>query len=115
MPGEGDRIRGVAAALDALADAMEAGPVEGNHLDVLIAQLRGIRRRAFGPRRLEGSARSRILAVLIDRVGDWVMGEELAEYAGISEWARRLRELREAGYAIEESAGSYRLTELPRP
>jgi biotin operon repressor len=114
VPGEADRVRGVAAALDALAAEMDVGKVEGVHLDDLIGQLRGIRRRTFGPRRHTGSARDRISAVLTARVGEWVTGDELAEAAGISEWARRVRELRASGHLIEESAGRYRLIELPR-
>jgi biotin operon repressor len=51
---------------------------------------------------------------LEERVGEVVYGEELAAVAGISEWARRVRELREEGLAIEELGGSrYRLAALP--
>ena len=40
-------------------------------------------------------------------------GEELSEVAGIMEWARRIRELREEGLEITERRGAYRLERLP--
>jgi biotin operon repressor len=88
---------------------MESGIASGEHLDAMILQLKGIRRRAYGPRQLDGSGRSRILRLLQHRAGQEVSGEEIAEVAGISEWARRIRELRADGYAIDERAGFYRL------
>ncbi len=112
--GEAERVRGIAAALQSVAAAMDSGGECGDELDELVVQLKGVRRRAFGPARRAGSASGRIRALLIQRVGEWVTGEELAAVAGISEWARRIRELREAGYLISESGGSYRLNELPR-
>ncbi len=43
----------------------------------------------------------RILALLVERVGKEVPGKQIAEVAGIGEWARRVRELRvEHGYPI---------------
>lgn len=114
QPGESERLRGIAAALHSLADAVDQGRQCGDELDELVVQLRGVRRRAFGAPRPAGSARSRISALLVRRVGEWVTGDELAAVAGISEWARRIRELRESGYLISESGGSYRLDELPR-
>jgi 5-methylcytosine-specific restriction endonuclease McrA len=48
-----------------------------------------------------GATHRRILAYLVERVGQDVPGRELAQVAGIHEWARRLRELRvEHGYRI---------------
>jgi len=48
-----------------------------------------------------GATHRRILAYLVERVGQDVPGRELARVAGIHEWARRLRELRvEHGYRI---------------
>lgn len=105
---EARRLVGVARALEGLARRMNDGTAGPEILDEAIVHLRGIRRRAFGPRLLVGSARARILGYLQARDGEWVAGEELAEVAGISEWARRIRELREDGYAIAERAGSYR-------
>jgi biotin operon repressor len=93
---------------------MDQGRQCGDELDELVIQLRGVRRRTFGAARRSGSARTRLSALLIGRVGEWVTGDELSAAAGISEWARRVRELRQAGYAISESGGSYRLDELPR-
>lgn len=47
------------------------------------------------------SARERILDLFLSRVGQTVMKEEIVEVARISEWARRIRELRdEMGYRI---------------
>ena len=112
--GESDRLRGAAAALGAIADALDAERADPEELDTVIAQLAGIRSRAFGPSTRPGSARERLGRLLTERVGEWVPGSELAETAGISEWARRIRELRASGYRISESNGCYRLDELPR-
>jgi biotin operon repressor len=46
-------------------------------------------------------AKARLLAYLTANVGRVVASEELREIAGISEWARRVRELRDDGYPIE--------------
>lgn len=64
-----------------------------------------------------GSARQRILHYLQNHVGEVVDGDILAAIAGISEWARRVRELDvEMGYPIATNAtdptmkpGEYRL------
>ncbi len=46
-------------------------------------------------------ARQRILDYLLAHVGEVITNEQLREVAGVSEWARRLRELRdEFGYRI---------------
>jgi biotin operon repressor len=51
---------------------------------------------------------------MTDNVGEIIPGEELAEVAGISEWARRLRELRAEGMEISQpEVGMYRLDQLP--
>jgi biotin operon repressor len=107
------RIRGVASVLGSIADAADGGEDVGKHLDQAILELRGLRTRLFGPRKLEGSARERIRLYLVKHLGDWVTGEELAEVAGISEWARRVRELREDGMDIAEEHGNYRLETPP--
>ena len=111
---ESDRLRAVAAMLESVAKAVDADrEVSGEHIDNAIAQLRGIRAELFGPRELPGSARERLVRHLSLHVGEWLEGPELAEVAGISAWARRLRELRADGYAISEHHGAYRLDRLP--
>lgn len=110
---EAQQLRGVAAALEAIAGELDARAGEARHLDEAILHLGRVRRRLYGSRRLPGSARARIRAHLTAHVGEWIDGEELAEVAGISEWARRVRELRDAGLSIEEDSGRYRLTRLP--
>jgi len=53
------------------------------------------------------SAKSRIEAYLISNVGKKVHGDKLAVVSGISEYGRRIRELRvEHGYAIYTGASS---------
>lgn len=106
---EARRLVGVARALEGLARRLSDGSAGPEVLDEAIVHLRGIRRRSFGPRLLVGSARVRVLLYFQTHRDEWLTGEELAEVAGISEWARRIRELREDGYVIAERAGSYRL------
>ena len=70
--------------------------------------------RAFGgqrPQRAHGQGASkRILSYLLNHLGEWVHGDELAAVSGINAWARRVRELRlESGFEIEEDNGRYRL------
>lgn len=48
-----------------------------------------------------GGAKGRLLEYLVANVGRVVASEELRDVAGISEWARRVRELRDDGYQIE--------------
>ncbi len=84
-------------------------------MDLAVAQLKGLRVSAFG-RRSGGtqSARERLRSYLVASVGYSLPGEELAEIAGISEWARRIRELRAEGMAISQpEVGWYRLDVLP--
>lgn len=109
------RIAGVAAALDRLSSRLSAGdPLGPDSLDLAIAQLKGLRVHAFGRGRSAEPARDRIRAYLIEHVGEVIPGEELAEVAGVSEWARRLRELRAEGLPISQpEVGMYRLDALP--
>lgn len=112
----GRRIRWIGETLAQIGQRMEADErVDPAPIDTAVAQLKGVRARAFGRRRTgAGSARGRLRAYLVENVGVELPGEELAEVAGISEWARRLRELREEGLAISQPAvGVYRLEELP--
>lgn len=66
---------------------------------------------------LPKSARSRILAYFRRHVGEVVSQHQLAGVGGIHEWARRVRELRKAGWPIvsdqedpELKPGQYRMT-----
>lgn len=55
---------------------------------------------------LSEDARSRILAYLVKYVGQVIQGNELAVIAGISEYGRRIRELRrEHGWRVVSGAG----------
>jgi 5-methylcytosine-specific restriction endonuclease McrA len=107
-------LRGAADSVAEFADKVEAGKAKRDELDQTVAEIVGAQRRHFGPRprarRGEGG-RHKLLAYLRKRVGQVVYGEELAAIAGIGEWARRIRELRdEYGYEITELGGSaYRL------
>lgn len=80
----------------------------------MIAELRGVQNRVFGPRPRAArghGGKQKILDYLLERVGEVIHGEELAAVSGISEWARRVRELRvQDGYPIVELGRSmYRL------
>ena len=60
------------------------------------------------------SGKRRIETYFELHVGEVVTGQELAAISGVLSWARRVRELREEGMAIEELGGSrYVLRELP--
>lgn len=115
LPEVARRLHGVAVSLEHVSQAMAAGElVAPDSLDHTVAQLKGLRIHAFGRARSPGAARDRIRRYLIDNVGEIIPGEELAEVAGISEWARRLRELRAEGMEISQpEVGMYRLDELP--
>lgn len=108
------RLRRAAGQLLALADNLQAGEASRDDFDPIVAELVGTQREHFGPRprarRGEG-ARHKILAYLMDHLGEPVHGEELVAVSGIQEWARRVRELRvEDGYEIAELGSStYRL------
>jgi len=57
-----------------------------------------------------------ILTYLIDRAGDWVSGEEMASYLGVSRTAvwKHIQHLRTLGYDIASSTNKgYRLVERP--
>lgn len=58
------------------------------------------------------SARKRILELLKSRVGEEVLRDEIIEAGAISEWARRVRELSQAGWDIETTQDGYRLRSL---
>lgn len=69
------------------------------------------------------SAKNRVRKLLLANVGKIITGEEIGAAAGISEWARRLRELRdEEGWPIHShnddvslKPGEYRLVTPPPP
>lgn len=52
-------------------------------------------------KRVKGSASDRLRGLFTDNVGVVFTSDELVYVADISEWARRVRELRESGYRIE--------------
>lgn len=58
------------------------------------------------------SGRERILELLKSKVGEEVSRPEIMEAARISEWARRVRELTQAGWDIETTQNGYRLRSL---
>lgn len=106
------RVRALGVTLVGIADGIESGRVStAEPLDLAVAQLKGVRIRAFGRRqRSAESARDRLRAYFVQNVGEEIPGEELAEVAGISEWARRVRELRAEGLSIGQvGVGIYRL------
>lgn len=110
------RLRALALTIGQLAERLERGEtVDPRPLDLAVAQLKGVRIKAFGRRGGEtASARQRLRDYFIENVGQDLPGEELAEVAGISEWARRIRELRAEGLEITQPAvGSYRLESRP--
>lgn len=112
----GRRLREIAATLSHVGGRLEAGElVSPETFDLAIAQLKGLRVRAFGRRKTPSdSARDRLRQYFVMNVGQELPGEELSEIAGISEWARRIRELRSEGLAISQpTAGTYRLDALP--
>jgi hypothetical protein len=91
-----------------------AGHGDRDLIDIFAAELRAVQIQIFGrppKKRRGGGAKQLILSYLLDRVGQEVAGEELAEVSGIQEWARRVRELRvQDGYEITElGASTYRL------
>lgn len=60
------------------------------------------------------SAIKRILKLLQDNVGKEVTREQLRSAAGISEWARRVRELTQQGWDITPTVNGYILQSLTR-
>lgn len=108
-----NELADVAADLVALSERLIAGEVTRAELDEMLGELRATAVREFGPRppakRGEGG-KPLILLYLIERLGEWVHGEELAAVSQIRESARRTRELRtQDGYEVEERDGYYRL------
>jgi biotin operon repressor/uncharacterized coiled-coil protein SlyX len=112
-----DPVQDFRIALERLG-ALERQVASGQGLDEVSAALTDLKlavTRAYGGQRVRNprghGARTNILDYLLDHLGEWVYGEELAAVSGIGEWARRVRELRvESGYEIEENQGRYRLT-----
>lgn len=113
-PPPGEALQQVAKQAAELADALDDGSATRESLDEIVAAIRAVQRRAFGPRprapRGQGASHL-ILDYLLMHVGEAVSGEELDAISGIQEWARRVRELRvQEGYEITELGGSlYRL------
>jgi 5-methylcytosine-specific restriction endonuclease McrA len=117
----GDELCALAQELDVSGKRVaDGGSIDRHDLDDLVARLRALIVREFGPRKAsrqgEG-AKSKILAYLEEHLGEWVHGEELAAVSGIQEWPRRTREWRtQEGYDISEDGGRYRLNSLePNP
>jgi 5-methylcytosine-specific restriction endonuclease McrA len=111
---EGGALRALGERLGEIAAGLEDGSGSRSDVDRLIAEIRGAQNRAFGPRPRAShghGGKFKILSYLQERVGEVVFGEELAAISAISEWARRVRELRvQDGYRITELGGSrYRL------
>jgi 5-methylcytosine-specific restriction endonuclease McrA len=101
-----DRLREIIAAI-------ERGDAERKDLETVVADLRIVAVRRFGPRpkaRRGESGKDKILAHLMAHFREWVHREELSAISGIEEWARRKREWStQEGYDIEERNGYYRL------
>jgi hypothetical protein len=101
------------ARLDELRDSV----AQQTNAEAVFETLRALQLavvRSYGGRRPHSAAGrgspSRMLEHLRQHLGEWVAGEELAAVAGVREWGRRVRVLRqEQGYRIEERDGAYRL------
>lgn len=108
-----DGFRAIAQELVGFSDRFSAGEATRDQLDEMIGELRAMAVREFGPRTSAAhgeGAKNKMLVYLLERLGEWVHGEELAAVSLIQEWPRRARELRvEDGYDIEEENGFYRL------
>ena len=92
------------------------GELDALPMDTAVGQVTAARREIVGAasRKPGPGAKARVRRYLEARVGEIVYGEEIAAVAGISEWARRVRELRDEGLVIEELGRSrYRLARLP--
>lgn len=99
----------------------KVSPVSVEPVEDPSADPRRIRRTSMVLRAVPGltATHKGILDYLIGRIGQDVPGREIADIAGIAEWARRIRELRvEHGYAItvvkKGRDSTYRL-ESPTP
>jgi 5-methylcytosine-specific restriction endonuclease McrA len=113
------RLRTLAAEVRELANAVAHGHAEREDLDVIVAELRAVQVRRFGPRprsRSGEGAMWKILEHLQMHLAEAVHGEELEAIAGIGEWARRIRELRiEHGYDVEHLGRSIYLLHSASP
>jgi hypothetical protein len=99
------RLHGVAMAVEHISAVIASGQdVDPDTLDRAVAQLKGPRVHAYGRSRAAGAAIERIRRYLLENASEITPGEEIAEVAGISEWARRLRELRAEGLQISQPA-----------
>lgn len=106
-------LEDAADRLREIAEAIEAGDADRRDLEAVIAEVRIIAVRHFGPRRPARrgeSGKAKVLTHLMAHLGEWVHREELSAVSGIEEWARRKREWStQEGYDIEEKNGYYRL------
>jgi len=112
-------LRLLAERLREIEREIAAGAAQRDSIDYFAAELRRVQIQVFGPRpkgRHGDAAKARILSYLLERVGQDVSGEELAEVGAISEWARRIRELRvQEGYEIRRVGPSVYRLESARP
>lgn len=96
----------VVEVLSALSSGETVSPVKKKRIIELFVKIDELKKaivvQLFGKNGKHTSARDRILLYLKSNVGKKVSGKELAEVGGISEFARRIRELRheEGGWQI---------------
>ncbi len=64
--------------------------------------------------RKRDSAKTAILNLLLNKIGEVVARAEIERASGIHDWPRRIRELREAGWDIVESKDGYILRSATR-
>lgn len=119
-PEEGlQQLRLLVDRLREIERKIAVGAAQRDSIDFLVAELRHVQNQIFGPRpkgRSGNAGKARILAYLLERIGQDVAGEELAEVGAISDWARRVRELRvEEGYEIRRVGPSVYRLETPEP
>jgi hypothetical protein len=94
-------------AVEALKRVSRSRTVEANRRNAVDAAVRVDR--LLKVLRGKQSGRSVILALLKDAAPDAVTTDELRYASGIQEFARRIRELREEGFAIRPTGDGYRL------
>jgi len=105
MTGTADRVDSAIAALgDGISGIGNATDIRSHARAVagMLAAIRGLGRAASGCR----SAKAAILDYLLASVGTPVSGGELEAVSGISEYARRVRELRAEGWPIAGGAAA---------